>query len=54
MAVSYPDQVVDGQTVPLAVAIQKKGSTLSAKIGDGGSPIRLLTMAGNVSLSTSK
>jgi DUF4097 and DUF4098 domain-containing protein YvlB len=54
ISVAYPDQVVDGQAVPLAVLTQKKLSTLSAKIGEGGSPIRLLTMAGDVSLSASK
>lgn len=54
IAISYPDQVVDGQTVPLAVAIRKKASTMSAKLGDGGSPVRILTMAGDVSLSAAK
>ncbi len=51
MQVQYPDQTVDGEIVPLAVATKKNGYSLTSPIGDGGAAVRLLTMSGDVTLS---
>jgi DUF4097 and DUF4098 domain-containing protein YvlB len=47
----FPDQVVDGQTIPLQVVSKKKtGKTLAAPIGGGGAPLKMLTHQGNIEL----
>jgi hypothetical protein len=47
--VDFPDQVVDGQTIPLQVVSKKKtGKALAAPIGGGGAPLKVLTHQGNI------
>jgi len=49
--VDYPDQVVDGQTIPLQVVSKKKTvKSLTAPIGGGGAPLKMLTHLGNIEL----
>ncbi len=49
--VDYPPQTVDGEPVPLAVGIRKKAQALDTSVGTGGSPITLVTNAGDIRLS---
>jgi hypothetical protein len=47
----FPDQVLDGETVPLQVVSKKKTAKfLAASIGGGGAPLKLLTHLGNIEL----
>jgi DUF4097 and DUF4098 domain-containing protein YvlB len=48
--IDYPEQKVEGESVPLTVATKKKARSLTAKVGEGGAPVKLLTMTGNVNL----
>ncbi len=50
ISVQYPEQLVNGEHVPLQVVTQKKARTLDATVGDGGAPIKLLTIVGNLQL----
>ncbi len=52
MQIQYPAPVVDGETMPLYVSTKKNGRSLTAKVGEGGAPVKLLTMSGDVTLST--
>jgi len=55
IAVDYPDSVVEGQSVPLQVVSKKKTTkSLTAPIGDGGAPLKLLTHLGNIELAAKK
>lgn len=49
--VDYPPQVVDGEPTPPDIVIRKNAQSLKASVGDGGSPIKLATYSGDVSLS---
>jgi len=44
----YPDQMVDGESVPLKVMAKNKTRTLSSQIGDGGAQIKLVTNSGDI------
>ncbi len=48
LAIDYPQQLVNGESVPLVAVAQKRGRSLIATLGDGGSPIKLLTMLGDI------
>jgi DUF4097 and DUF4098 domain-containing protein YvlB len=50
VAVDYPPQVVEGEPTPPQIVIRKNAQSLSAAVGDGGAPIKLLTYSGDVSL----
>ena len=52
LAIQYPEQLVEGESVPLQAASKKSGHFLKATIGSGGSPINLQTFAGNVRLTS--
>lgn len=55
IAVDYPDSVVEGQSVPLQVVSKKKtAKSLTAPIGGGGAPLKLLTHLGNIELAAKK
>ena len=49
--VDYPEQQVEGESVPLHVVVKKNARSLTATVGSGGAPVRLLSTVGNVSLS---
>lgn len=51
ITIDYPEQLVDGESVPLTVVAKKNARTLSATVGDGGAPVRLQTVMGDVHLS---
>jgi len=51
LSIQYPEQLVEGEKVPLQATTLKAGHSLRAAVGDGGAPINLLTFAGNVHLS---
>ena len=51
ITVDYPAQEVEGELIPIEVATQKKTQQLRARVGDGGAPLRLGTLSGDVSLS---
>ncbi len=51
ITIDYPEQLVDGQSTPLQAIAKKSARTLSATVGAGGAPLRLMTMAGDVRLS---
>ncbi len=48
ISVDYPDQIVDGEAVPLQVREKKKVRSLNMNIGSGGSLVRLVTLSGNI------
>ena len=49
--VEYPPRIIDGEPVPLAVGIRKKAQALDALVGAGGSPVKLVSHAGDIRLS---
>ncbi len=51
ITIDYPEQLVDGEAVPLTAAAKKNARSLSATVGDGGAPIRLKTASGDVRLT---
>jgi hypothetical protein len=51
IAVDYPDQVVEGEKVPLRVLVKDKASSLKIGLGDGGAPINVFSEAGEIRLS---
>jgi len=53
ISIDYPEQIVQGEPVPLAVAAKKKIRSVSASIGAGGAPIRLTTFLGDIALKGS-
>ena len=50
LAVDYPPQVVDGEPSPPQIVVRKNAQSLSAAVGDGGAPIKLVTYSGDVTL----
>ena len=50
LSVVYPEQLVDGESVPLVAVANKNAHSLSATVGAGGAPVKLLTVKGNVRL----
>ncbi len=50
LSVTYPEQLVDGESVPLTAVANKNGHSLSATVGSGGAPVKLMTMKGDVRL----
>jgi hypothetical protein len=50
ITVQYPEQLVDGERVPLHIVAQKNSRFLEATVGDGGSPIKLMTVVGDLQL----
>jgi len=51
ISISFPEQLVEGESVPLKAVAKKKARTLKATVGDGGAPIRLFTNRGDIRLS---
>ena len=51
LSIQYPEQLVEGEQIPLQATTRKSGHSLKAAVGDGGSPISLLTFAGTVRLT---
>lgn len=51
IAISFPEQLVEGESVPLTVVANKNARSLKATVGDGGAPIRLSTSRGDIRLS---
>jgi DUF4097 and DUF4098 domain-containing protein YvlB len=51
VTVDYPPRIVDGEPVPLSVGIRKKAQALDASVGDGGSPVKLISRLGDIRLS---
>ncbi len=52
--VDYPEQTVDGESVPLLVTEKKNARSLSAKIGGGGARVKLWTASGDIALTATK
>ncbi len=52
VSIDYPEQLVEGESVPLTAVTKKKARSLSATVGAGGSPIRLKTASGDIRLTT--
>lgn len=50
LSITYPEQLVDGESAPLAAVAKKNARTLSATVGAGGAPVRLMTVKGDVRL----
>jgi hypothetical protein len=48
LSIVYPEQLVDGESVPLTAVTNKNARSLSATVGAGGAPVKLLTMKGDV------
>jgi len=54
LTIDYPEQLVDGESVPLQAVVKKDARTLSATVGAGGAPVRVMTFAGDVRLIRSQ
>jgi DUF4097 and DUF4098 domain-containing protein YvlB len=54
ISVDYPEQIVEGESVPLKIAEKKKACSLTSPIGTGGAPINLMTLAGNIVLASKR
>jgi hypothetical protein len=52
ITIDYPEQVVEGQYVPLHFITRKNVRNLTATVGDGGAPVKLFTESGNISLTS--
>ena len=48
ISLDYPEQMIEGESVPLRVLEKKKASAVKEKIGTGGVPIKLMTATGNI------
>lgn len=48
ISVDYPEQMVQGESVPLKIVEKKQAASVSTPIGTGGSPINLVTFSGNI------
>lgn len=51
LSVDYPPQMVEGEAEPLDVVINKTGQSLKATLGDGGAPVRIFALSGDITLS---
>jgi hypothetical protein len=54
LKLDFPPQVVDGEETQLQVVRKKKGRSLAAAVGDGGSPVLMRTQSGDVHLSVAR
>ena len=52
--IDFPEQVVEGESVPLKILTNKNARTMTASVGDGGAPLRLFTAIGDIYLTQSK
>ncbi|NWG14035.1 MAG: hypothetical protein HXY20_10925 [Acidobacteria bacterium] len=52
ISIDYPEQLVEGEAIPLAAVAKKKARSLSATVSEGGAPVRLMTMRGDVRLES--
>ncbi len=52
ITISFPEQVVEGESVPWQVMTKKNASTITATVGQGGASVKLLTLLGDIGLST--
>jgi hypothetical protein len=50
-SIDYPEQLVEGESVPLKAVTRKNARTLTATVGDGGSPVKLMTVLGNIQVT---
>jgi hypothetical protein len=50
LQIQYPQKEVAGESVPLAVVAKKNARSLTAAVGEGGAPVKLMTMSGDVKL----
>ncbi len=48
ISIDYPEQSVQGESVPLKILEKKKAASVSTPIGTGGPPINLVTLSGNI------
>jgi DUF4097 and DUF4098 domain-containing protein YvlB len=48
ISVDYPEQMVEGESVPLKIIEKKSAASVSTPIGTGGPPINLMTFSGNI------
>jgi DUF4097 and DUF4098 domain-containing protein YvlB len=51
ITVDYPPPVVDGEPEPPDIIIRKNSQSLKGAVGDGGSPIKLVSYAGDIRIS---
>lgn len=54
ITIQYPSQLSDGVSVPLEAKARKDARLLTASVGEGGAPIKLLTTAGDIQLTTTE
>jgi len=51
LQIQYPEKKVNGEPVPLQVVTKKNARSLTSTVGEGGAPVKLLTMSGDVKLT---
>jgi len=54
ISVDYPEQIIEGESVPLNIGIRDEAQALSAEIGSGGAPVKLLSHSGDIRFSAQK
>jgi hypothetical protein len=54
LSIDYPEQLVDGESIPLVAVAKKRGQSLSATIGDGGAPVKLMTFLGDIRMEAKR
>jgi len=51
ITIDYPPQIVEGEPEPPQIVVRKNSQSLKGAVGDGGSPLKLVTYAGDIRLS---
>ncbi len=51
LSIDYPEQLVEGESVPLQATSKRSGHSLKATVGSGGAPVNLQTFSGTVRLT---
>jgi len=51
ITIDYPEQVIEGEKIPLHIVVKDSARSLTASVGAGGASIRLHTAAGDIHLS---
>ncbi len=54
ISVDYPEQMVEGESIPIAVMEKGKGAAINAPVGAGGAPINVMTGSGNLAFKAIK
>jgi len=54
ITVDYPNRIYEGEEIPPDIIIKDTAQSLKASVGEGGAPIKLATLSGDITLSLKK